>query len=174
MTLDRKELGRKEEIYTFADGTTKEITHFAASRIRERVETILATSVVMSPVKNELPDSIHPDVIFGWVPTDPEMASLLIENSGIEQHRLDRLTAKHCLSTVIIIVEFPDGQHALIDGNHRYVKACQLKLPEMPAAIVKPALWREFVVTGLNELADANGLSYDDRIDRMKKGYSGL
>lgn len=83
------------------------------------------------------------------VDVDPEHVECLRAKRGIEQHRLDRITARVLKHNPIIMAEMPDGSSLIIDGNHRYVKAWMLGKPTIRCIFVPEKVWREYVVTGI-------------------------
>jgi len=67
---------------------------------------------------------------------------------GVEEPHLANLGSS--INNPIIVVEFPDGDNLVVDGNHRVVKRWRLGLKTVPAAIFKPGQWEPFLVTGVD------------------------
>lgn len=81
-------------------------------------------------------------------PVEEHFAKWAMENRGVEQKRLDRLTPA-IFAQPLTYCEWENGSHLLVDGNHRYVKAAMLGVKELPARVVLPPLWRKYVVSGI-------------------------
>lgn len=81
----------------------------------------------------------------------PELANFLLEHSGIEQPRLDRLTPSN-IAEPGLMIHLADGHDIIVDGNHRYVRRHQIGLETMsffvlteaaarPALLAIPSEW---------------------------------
>jgi hypothetical protein len=89
-------------------------------------------------------------------PVEEHFAKWCMENRGIEQRRLDRITLQHLIISPLCYCEFPRPEslgggmaHMLTDGNHRYVKASMLGMLALPARVAPETLWRKFQVDGI-------------------------
>lgn len=66
---------------------------------------------------------------------DPEWAEYCVQNRGIEEHRLARLSDEALDSPVYGFME-ADGSFLMVDGHHRYVYAARMGYPTIKTAIV--------------------------------------
>jgi hypothetical protein len=87
-------------------------------------------------------------------PVDVDFAKFCLERRGIEQHRLNRLTALD-LIVPVLYCEWPDGSHLLVDGHHRYVLAARLGRKTIRGHVLKERQWRPFVVEGAAPVSQA-------------------
>lgn len=97
------------------------------------------------------------------VQIDDEFASFCLTNRGIENHRLARLMHV-ARPDPILIVEWGDGTHVIVDGNHRYVAASIRGHKLIRAKVLPPQLWHRHVV-----------LNIPDHLSRGRlTGFSGI
>lgn len=81
-----------------------------------------------------------------WVDLSREHAQLMLDNHGVEQEHVDRLTPE-CLRRPVIFIEWFDKTHILVDGNHRFVYAhFKARKKEILTWIVKPNIWKHFTI----------------------------
>lgn len=101
------------------------------------------TSAILRDILARKVDA-HPQ----YVPVDPDQADYVMRNHGVEAQHLARLTPKH-LEVPILVLLFPPDYTVIADGNHRFVKAWKLGLPELPAFIVSQEQWEPYVITDI-------------------------
>jgi hypothetical protein len=138
--LKLSDIGLYEQLFTHVyEGVA---TMIAAERM-QKSEEYLALEIMMSPVEKHFAE---------WA----------MENRGVEQHRLERITPTELVSP-LCYCEFPTPaslgggiSHLLVDGNHRYVKAAMMGVKLLPARVAPETLWRKFQVEGIPlEIAEA-------------------
>lgn len=99
------------------------------------------------------------------VNVDHKFAALLPDLRGLEPHRLNRLWGVPTAAfEPLPFVEMPDGTHLMVDGSHRYYVAHRRGEDWVPAKLVKPKLWRKYIVTGFPE----------QTAEALQRSYSGL
>lgn len=89
-----------------------------------------------------------------YVAVDRDFAKYCQTNRGIENHRLERITAEMIKTRPIFMLEMPDGSHLLADGHHRYVKASKLRLRTIRAFLLPKEVWEPCIVHGMPLIAD--------------------
>lgn len=131
-----------EIVFSHVDDRTNVVRHFAIERIVKHVERM----------------AVRPPII--TFPIDPVFAMYAVTGRGIEQHRLKRITAQDLIQYPIMLAHMPgvardvQGEHLIIDGNHRYVAAAMMGWKELHGYELPPALWEEFLVNIPEELND--------------------
>jgi hypothetical protein len=90
----------------------------------------------------------NPDkVALGPVVVDEEHAAHCVEQRGVEQERLDVLTANpEYLKKPILFVHLPDDTHLLVDGTHRYVVYFALSMEMILAYMVEWEHAKAFII----------------------------
>lgn len=131
-----KELSEGEKTYTHQDDKTGEYRIFAVDRMALWIE---AHSLEVLKVK------FLPDAAF---------AKFVLENRGIEPHRLLRCD----ISFPITLLLMSDDTHLIVDGNHRYVKAAMVGA-ELKANMLIKEQWEQFLVEGVSADLAAYSLS---------------
>lgn len=79
-------------------------------------------------------------------PVDREFGRWAMENRGIEEHRLERITVAAIMTSPIAYIHMPDHTHLLVDGSHRYVKASMLGFQTILARVVPEEIWRKYEI----------------------------
>lgn len=119
-----------DEVFTFEQESPPRTYHFNASAL---MRASIARTV--SPICT-------------YIDVDKGLADHVRLNNGIELHHLANIdTSEPCVP--IMIAEFDNGQHVVIDGNHRlvaYFNAGSGAPIELRAMIYKPALWQAYLV----------------------------
>lgn len=129
--LKLSDIGLHEQVFTHVhEGVA---TMLAAERMQKSPE-YRALEIVITPVEKDFAE---------WA----------MENRGIEQRRLERITLMHLVTSPLCYCNFqrPESlgggmSHLLVDGNHRYVKASMLGMTALPARVAPETLWRKFQV----------------------------
>lgn len=114
------------------------------------------------------------DRMFAWckktykevftVDLDIAFAYYSMEARGIEKHRLYRLP-EAALKVPMLNIEWGDaGEHLLVDGHHRYVRACMLGKKTGRTFILDKTEWPQFQIEGLP----------DDTASRLRASFSGI
>lgn len=98
------------------------------------------------------------------VALERDFVSTILSKRGIEQHRLERLTAANLATPVLYLEGVSPGTHLLADGHHRYVAHAIIGSDYIPSYIAAPKLWRRFLVDGIP----------DDFAKAQLVGYSGI
>ena len=108
-----------EEVFTHIDddGT---IRHFAPALIRK-----IATELSIQPVT---------------INVEKSAALHAKRYCGVEKQRVKKLTHDD-LTRPIIVIEYSDTEHMLIDGHHRYYFAWKQFVKTIPAFIIRKKLW---------------------------------
>lgn len=83
---------------------------------------------------------------------DEGLIAMVRERHGIEPGRLECVDADGL--TPLLIAQFDDGSHVIVDGNHRAVRAWDAGLRSHRAMIFSPADWQRCLVTDLPTDAD--------------------
>lgn len=121
-------LGPHEEIFNHIDDVDGKRTTFAVTRFRTYCEA-------------------HEGV---WtIPITKENAEFCRRNRGIEPHRLARLRPED-LQKPLLFVLWPNGEHLMIDGTHRYVQLADLDIAQGNAWVVDDReVWEQFTVANV-------------------------
>lgn len=123
-----------DEIFSFHDGEGK-YYHFNATKIRKHIKDNPQAAMF---VKTELTEDIYNHVI---------------QNNGVETQKIHSLLAvPEIVAEPILLVEWPDGQHTCIDGNHRLVIHWRLGMRAIGAYVIKLAECEPFLVPFPDEL----------------------
>lgn len=133
-----------EQTFTFRDAETNNTTTWAVER---------ATAWVRD-VKRRQPASI---------PVDAHNAEFIRNNSGIEQHRLQRIDVALIKAKPILMAELSDKTMLIADGSHRFVRAYDLGLKRMRAYIISQV-----------ELTPFEVFIPDDVKESLLTGFSGI
>lgn len=116
-----------EVIFTHVDDHTGEAMHFAIDRLNKYINERGAERIRAG--------------------IDMEFAATMPVRRGLEQHRLDRITVEDILVYPILLAHIPEREeHLIIDGSHRYFKASTMGWPEIPAYVLEPDVWRNFLI----------------------------
>ena len=140
----REFIATPEVSYVYQDPDTNEITVIAVERLA-RDPDMLALEVFLIPVI-------------------PEVVIQFMQERGIEQHRLARITADDLEKYPMMIGIWPDGAHLTLDGHHRYVKAHDLGLLHTQARMIPETIWGRYVVEGVPDVD----------VDALSKTFSGI
>jgi tRNA A37 threonylcarbamoyladenosine biosynthesis protein TsaE len=154
--LKYETLPKHHVIYTHLDLGSGKLTHLSVTFL----EALIAHC-----------EGKHPCILVGTVPIEKEYADYIRENSGIEQHRYDRLRLQQIMNHPILIIEWDDNTHTVVDGNHRYVKAADLGRTEIKSIILKPALWKTAIVKGFPEPPCE---TIEEKSELLKNSFSGI
>jgi hypothetical protein len=100
--------------------------------------------IAVSRLFNYLERTNYPQVSLGLT---KEKAISIRDTRCIEMSRLLKITAEHLKIPCILIEE--EGGPDLIDGNHRYIKAYLFGRLFLPAYLVAPTIWRQYLVKGI-------------------------
>jgi hypothetical protein len=117
--------GKFDQTFTHVDKTTRAVLMINASQLNRH---LLLTD---SPAVR--------------VPVTAEDALYIEKNHGVEPARLAKITDPD-LRRPITFIEWGDGTHLLVDGNHRYVQAYSIGKRTMLAWLVAQEVWRQFVI----------------------------
>lgn len=80
--------------------------------------------------------------------TNPEAARDHMKSGTIDKNRLKLVTRDMIENQPIIMVQWEDETHTIIDGNHRHFRAVQLGFREIPSFILEKRVWEKFLVDG--------------------------
>ena len=105
------------------------------------------------------------------VPVEKEYADYIKTNSGLEPHRFERITLEHIMRNPIIIIEWDDNTHTIVDGNHRYAKASDFGRTSIHAFILKPALWKTAIV---KDFPEPPCETVEEKAKLLQNLYSGI
>lgn len=100
--------------------------------------TIFNTSAIDRHLRHKL---VTPE----WIKIIREQVETVVKNHGVEPEHMKRLN-DDCLSRPCIFVEWRDGTHILVDGNHRLVYAHLRKKKEILGWLVKQQVWKDFTI----------------------------
>lgn len=102
----------------------------------------------------------NPELEQGLAPVDRELANSFLRDNVVSMSRVIELLGKEELDPIILC---QDGTFSssnggpnvmLVDGHHRLVLAAKLKLPQIPAFMVKLEQWKPFQVTNILDLTE--------------------
>lgn len=97
-------------------------------------------------------------------PVNDEGAEMIRTHRGLEPHRLARITGIPPSWPPVIYLLMPDDTHLLIDGNHRYFRAWQMRSEWILTKVVPESIWKYYLVN----------LPVDPDIDDLLNGWSGI
>lgn len=138
-----EQMGMHEIVFTWCDEQNNREVTFAISRIEQYIKD-QGLEPILTNV--ELPSAMR-----------------MLAECGIEQHRLSRLTPE-ALRTPIVYAHLPDDMHLLLDGHHRYVFAAFNGFHTLPAFMLEPDQYEQFIVEGLPYMGT----------DKVQSGFSGI
>lgn len=90
--------------------------------------------------------------VLAQAPVTREQADYVLKHHGVTKANLDKITDERLLEPILLIETSTTDENVevvLVDGNHRYVRACDKGLTWLPACIVSQELWRPFVLENL-------------------------
>jgi hypothetical protein len=138
--LDAKQFKVGDPIYTFVDDDGTNV-HIASEQLR--------IWCIARDAAGELERF--------WTPTDLKLANKMLKDNTVLMNRVLALTPRH-LETPIIYAKTnthtkgrPDV--LLVDGHHRFVRACVEGRPFILAWVVERASWEEFQIDGLPSIS---------------------
>jgi hypothetical protein len=154
------EATKYHEIFTHVDHLEREIRHFNATDL---YRDILAGKVNYS--------------VF-VVPFTGSDYLRIVNDNGVEEPRVDRLTYNICRRP-ILVAQFPQGEHVLIDGNHRVVRRFREGLNYCTAFFVEHPAWSKYLVTmprlverlKVEDTINAQTISHEERYGVKKAQY---
>lgn len=106
--------------------------------------------VAVWPLRQHLRKNLRGDMRLYAI--TPDQAPFVIRNNGIEMDHLDRMSRADADDPGIILL-WADGRETIIDGNHRFVKRWQLKLPDMWFSVITEEQIKPFLLDFPDELA---------------------
>lgn len=71
----------------------------------------------------------------------------IMSNQGVEEKKIERLAHRpdiYCQP--VLLIEWDDGSHVLVDGNHRFVILWRMGIRKIPAFVIPKATWERFVL----------------------------
>jgi hypothetical protein len=122
-----------EVVFTHVDDKTGEVRHFAV----ERIAAWLSMQTRIPIIKVKL---------------DPVFAHWAMTRRGIEMHRFTRISKRIVKANPIVFAHMPgiardaDGEHLIIDGNHRYCRAVYFGETHIRGYVLEPEHWEPFLV----------------------------
>lgn len=88
------------------------------------------------------------------LPIERSVAEKFVKLRGIEKHRLLGLTPEYLFKPMLFVEDMrtlsADGGYLdCWDGHHRYVRLCIEGYTSGKAWIVKPVIWRQYIIEGM-------------------------
>lgn len=118
------DFGKYDEVFTFIDN-------------RDDSSFMLNSSALVEHLRS---NNVDPFII----PVDYEHAEHVMNKNGVNFLHVARVSNLRLLDPILLLCH-EDGTHILADGNHRYVRAWQLRRLEISAYMPLPEVWRPFV-----------------------------
>lgn len=141
----------KDEAFSHVDLTTGELHTFAVTAMNK-----FASEYDVSGIKR------------ATIPITKNHYDHIMENSGIEEPRVERLTPEF-RDKPIIGVYWEDGTFTVIDGNHRYARAYRDGLERISCNIFIFPFWKQFVLHNSTDESEKEKL-----LEFVKTGHSGV
>lgn len=128
MVISYNSLSAEEEFFTWRQGDTGEVMHFAVTRFN----TYLTA----------LPFPVRP------IALTKELVLHLAARNGVEPEHLERLPPSR-LDDPCLLIESTNDTHMVVDGSHRIIKRFMLGEQVAPAWLVPGRIWRRFLIEGV-------------------------
>jgi hypothetical protein len=143
MVIKVADMGNAEHVFTWENPDTLALTNLATGRMaawcKETSQEVVGIAV------------------------QDTAATMFMAERGIEWHRLGRIKVADLL-TPVILCDWRDNTHLLVDGHHRYVYAALLGVKTIPAYMLTHDQWEPFVIEGVPPVTR----------EELLTGFSGL
>lgn len=120
--------GKREQVFTHHDHDTDIVRHIHVSNLWDGIK---AGHVSVSHRMMALTDSLY---------------ELICKGQGIERDHIPNITPDSAAFDPALVVEFPNGDNIIVDGNHKIVKAYEMGLRRRPAEFVLSCDIEEYLV----------------------------
>ena len=141
-----------DQIFTHVEPGTSRNTVIAASALRRHCESVA-----------------HPQV---RVPLEARHTKLIMTKRGVEKPRL-QLAMQTKIYLPLLFCHWPDDTHLLVDGSHSYCaqfyKGHVTSQRFAEAYIVEQPIWKNFIVTGLEDVTEEALLASDSGHEALQR-----